>query len=47
MDRILDAIARAPIAAKAGVVAAVVVLLTALNYFVFSVPTFGIQSLLV
>jgi type IV pilus assembly protein PilO len=41
MDRILDAIARAPMAAKAGVVAAIVVLLTVLNYFVFSVPTFG------
>jgi type IV pilus assembly protein PilO len=41
MDRILDAIAKAPMAAKAGVVAAIVVLLTALNYFVFSIPTFG------
>jgi type IV pilus assembly protein PilO len=43
MDRILDAIARAPMAAKAGVVAAIVVLLTVLNYFVFSVPTFGLS----
>ncbi len=41
MDRILDAIAKAPMAAKAGVVAALVILLTALNYFVFSIPTFG------
>jgi type IV pilus assembly protein PilO len=41
MDRILDAIARAPMAAKAGVVAAIVVLLTVLNYFVISLPTFG------
>jgi type IV pilus assembly protein PilO len=41
MDRILDAIARAPMAAKAGVVAAIVVVLSVLNYFVFSVPTFG------
>jgi type IV pilus assembly protein PilO len=43
MDRILDAIARAPIAAKAGVVAAIVVALTALNYFAFSIPTFGLS----
>ena len=41
MDRILDAIAKAPMAAKAGVVAAIVVLLTALNYFVIAIPTFG------
>ena len=41
MDQILDAIAKAPVAAKVGVVAAIVVLLTALNYFVFSIPTFG------
>jgi type IV pilus assembly protein PilO len=41
MDRILDAIAKAPMAAKAGVVAGIVVLLTALNYFVFSIPAFG------
>ncbi len=43
MDRILDAIVRAPMAAKAGVVAAIIVLLTALNYFVFSIPTFGLS----
>jgi type IV pilus assembly protein PilO len=43
MDRILDAIARAPMAAKAGVVAAIVVLLTVVNYFVFSIPTFGLS----
>jgi type IV pilus assembly protein PilO len=41
MDRILDAIAKAPTATKAGVIAAIVVLLTALNYFVVSIPTFG------
>ena len=41
MDRILDAIVKAPMAAKAGTVAAIVVLLTALNYFVVSIPTFG------
>jgi type IV pilus assembly protein PilO len=41
MDRILDAIAKAPMAAKAGVIAAIVVLLTALNYFVVAIPTFG------
>ena len=41
MDQILDAIAQAPMAAKVGVVAAIVVLLTVLNYFVISLPTFG------
>jgi type IV pilus assembly protein PilO len=41
MDRILDAIVRAPLAVKAGAVAAVVILLTALNYFVIAIPTFG------
>ena len=41
MERILDAIAKAPLAAKAGAVAAVVVLLTALNYFVAALPLFG------
>ena len=41
MDRILDAIAKAPVAAKAGVVAVIVVLLTVLNYFVVSIPNFG------
>ena len=41
MDRILDSIAKAPMAAKAGVIAAIVVLLTALNYFVVAIPTFG------
>jgi type IV pilus assembly protein PilO len=41
MDRILDAIVRAPLAIKAGAVAAVVILLTALNYFVIAIPTFG------
>jgi type IV pilus assembly protein PilO len=41
MDRILDAIFKAPMAAKAGAVAAIAILLTALNYFVVSVPMFG------
>jgi type IV pilus assembly protein PilO len=41
MDRILDAVAKAPVAAKAGAVAAIAVLLTALNYFVVAVPTLG------
>jgi type IV pilus assembly protein PilO len=41
MDRILDAIVRAPVAVKAGGIAAVVILLTALNYFVIAIPTFG------
>jgi type IV pilus assembly protein PilO len=41
MDRILDAIAKAPMAMKAGVVAALVVLITVVNYFAFSVPTLG------
>ncbi len=43
MDRILDAIVQAPVAAKAGAVGAIVVLLTALNYFVISIPTFGLS----
>ncbi len=41
MDRILDSIAKAPMAAKAGVVAAIAVLLTAANYFAFTLPAFG------
>ena len=41
MDRILEAITKAPLAVKAGAVAAIVVLVTALNYFVVSLPTFG------
>ena len=41
MDRILDAIVRAPLAIKAGAVAAVVILVTALTYFVVAIPTFG------
>ena len=41
MDRVLDAIAKAPLAAKAGAVAGIAVLITALNYLVVSVPTFG------
>lgn len=41
VERILDAVAKAPLAVKAGAVAAVVVLLTALNYFVAALPLFG------
>ena len=41
MDRLIERIARAPLAAKAGVVVAIVALLTALNYFVVGVPLFG------
>lgn len=40
MDKFIERIAKAPIGAKVGVVAAVVVLLTVLNYFVIG-PTFG------
>lgn len=41
MDRLIERIAKAPLAAKVGVLAAVVLVLTALNYFVFSVPALG------
>jgi type IV pilus assembly protein PilO len=41
MDQLIERIAKAPLGAKVGVVAAVVVLITALNYFVVAVPAFG------
>ncbi len=41
MDQFIERIAKAPLGAKIGVVAAVVVVLTALNYFVVAVPAFG------
>ncbi len=41
MDKLIERIAKAPLGAKIGVVAAVIVALTALNYFVVGVPTFG------
>jgi len=41
MDRLIERILKAPLAAKLGAVAAVVLALTAVNYFVVSVPLFG------
>jgi type IV pilus assembly protein PilO len=41
MDRLIERIAKAPLAAKAGVVVAIVAALTALNYFVVGIPLFG------
>lgn len=41
MEQLIERIAKAPLGAKIGVVAAAVVLLTALNYFVVAVPAFG------
>ncbi len=41
MEQLIERIAKAPLGAKVGVVAAVVVVLTALNYFVVAVPAFG------
>ncbi len=41
MDQLIERIAKAPLGAKIGVVAAVVVVLTALNSFVVAVPAFG------
>ncbi|HVP68945.1 MAG TPA: type 4a pilus biogenesis protein PilO [Anaeromyxobacteraceae bacterium] len=41
MDRLIERIAKAPLAAKLGVLGAVVLGLTALNYFVAAVPLFG------
>ncbi|HUL59234.1 MAG TPA: type 4a pilus biogenesis protein PilO [Anaeromyxobacteraceae bacterium] len=38
MEKFIERIAKAPLGAKLGVVAGVVVLLFALNYFVFSIP---------
>jgi len=43
MDRLIDRISKAPLALKVGVVAAAVVLLTALNYFVVGIPAFGLS----
>jgi len=41
MEQLIERIAKAPLGAKVGVVAAVVVVLTALNYFVLAIPAFG------
>jgi type IV pilus assembly protein PilO len=41
MEQLIERIAKAQLATKIGVVAAVIAALTALNYFVVSVPTFG------
>lgn len=38
MDQLIERIAKAPLQAKVGVVAAAIVLLTAANYFLFSLP---------
>jgi type IV pilus assembly protein PilO len=43
MDRFIERISKAPLSVKVGVVAAVVVLLTALNYFVVGVPLLGLS----
>jgi type IV pilus assembly protein PilO len=41
MEQLIARIAKAPLGAKIGVVAGVAVLVTALNYFVLGMPTFG------
>ena len=41
MEQLIERIAKAPLGAKIGVVAAVVAAITALNYFVVAIPTFG------
>jgi len=41
MDRLIEQISKAPLAAKLGVLAAIVLSLTALNYFVFGIPLLG------
>ncbi len=41
MDKLIEQIAKAPLAAKVGVVAGAVVLLTLVNYFLVGLPTFG------
>lgn len=41
MEQLIERIAKAPTGAKAGVVAAVAIAVTALNYFVVGVPTFS------
>jgi type IV pilus assembly protein PilO len=38
MDQLIERIAKAPLQAKVGVVAAAIILLTAANYFLFSLP---------
>jgi type IV pilus assembly protein PilO len=43
MDRLIERISKAPLALKVGVVVAVVVVITALNYFVVGLPTFGLS----
>jgi len=43
MDRLIERIVKAPLAAKLGVVALAVLALTALNYFVVSLPFFGMS----
>jgi type IV pilus assembly protein PilO len=43
MDRFIERISKAPLSVKVGVVAAVVVLLTALNYFVVGIPLLGLS----
>src|SRR3990172_8376458 len=41
MEQLIARIAKAPLGAKIGVVAGLAVLVTALNYFVLGMPTFG------
>src|SRR5512134_3332234 len=41
MEQLIERIAKAPLGAKIGVVAAAVVVLTALNFFVVAIPAFG------
>lgn len=41
MQQLIDRIAKAPLGTKIGVVAAVVVIMTALNYLVVAIPAFG------
>jgi type IV pilus assembly protein PilO len=42
MEQLIERIAKAPVGAKVGVVAVVVVVVTALNYFAVGVPNFGL-----
>jgi type IV pilus assembly protein PilO len=41
MEQLIERIAKAPLGLRVGVVAAVAVLVTALNFFVVGIPTFG------
>ncbi|HTN53479.1 MAG TPA: type 4a pilus biogenesis protein PilO [Anaeromyxobacter sp.] len=41
MEKLIERIAKAPVGLKLGVVAAALVVLTAVNYFVIAIPTFG------